>query len=157
MIHFAVINYLLIRCYPIASVAAGATVAGTCESRWMNREKCQSHLDPYIWTFDSPKSTKNRLNVFGIGEYVLSQYLGTGDTNDVGFFKITIKTTAWRGLTTVSEINGGVVTIYRPNNVDFYTISFDMDRQAVSEMTLTEGKGFNKNSQSKSSYCELIY
>ena len=54
----------------------------------MNDEKCQSHLDPYIWTFDSPKGFSNRLNVFGIGEYVLSQYLGNGDPNDVGFFKI---------------------------------------------------------------------
>ena len=107
----------------------------------MNTEKCQSHLDPYIWTFDSPKRSHNRLNVFGIGEYVLSQYLGNGDPNDVGFFKITIKTAAWAGYQTVSEINGGVVTIYLPNNVDFYTISFDMDRPVASEMTLTEGIG----------------
>ena len=144
MIHFAkVINPK--RCYPSNLGETGANVAGLCETRMRHPAKCQSHLDPYIWTFDSPKASKNRLKVFGQGEYVLSQYLGNGDTNDIGFFKVTIKTAPWMLINTVSEINGGVVTIYLPNNVDFYTITFDMNSQVTSEMTLTEGEGLNLN------------
>ena len=42
-----------------------------------------------------------------------------------GKYQIVIQTDSWRGFTTVSQIIGGEVIVYKPNNVDFYHLGWD--------------------------------
>ena len=42
-----------------------------------------------------------------------------------GKYQIIIQTDSWRGFTTVSQIIGGEVIVYKPNNVDFYHLVWD--------------------------------
>ena len=65
----------------------------------------------------------NLLKVFGQAEYVLSEYLG--DNANLGKFQIIIHTAAWKGIQTVSQINGGSFKIWEPSGNGMYEAVWD--------------------------------
>ena len=61
--------------------------------------------------------------VFGQAKYILSEYLG--DNPNLGKYQIIIHTAAWKGIQTVSQINGGSFKVWKPSGNDMYEAVWD--------------------------------
>ena len=61
--------------------------------------------------------------VFGQAKYILSEYLG--DNPNLVKYQIIIHTAAWKGIQTVSKINGGSFKIWEPSRNGLYEAVWD--------------------------------
>ena len=74
--------------------------------------------------------------MFGHAHYVLSEYLG--DNPWLGKYQIIMHTGDWKGITSVSQINGGSFQFYKPNRIDYYLGTYTNGASSSFELKLVQ-------------------
>ena len=74
--------------------------------------------------------------MFGHAHYVLSEYLG--DNPWLGKYQIIMHTGDWKGITSVSQVNGGSFQFYKPNGIDYYLGTYTQGDSSVFELKLVQ-------------------